>query len=132
MFKIQLLSDKLAIALSSICVVHCLFFPLIIVLVPSLSAVLNVDHDVFHKGLLYIVVPLGLFALFLGYRRHKNSTVLWIGLSALFALSTISMLGHKVLGEQLEVILTVITASILAYAHFRNFKFSKHHQCNTP
>lgn len=130
MFKIQLLGDKLAIALSSLCVVHCLFLPLLIVLVPSLATIFGVDHENFHAWILYLVVPLGLFALFLGYRRHKNSLVLSIGLIALIFLLLTSLLGHKVLGETLEIILTAITASLLAYAHFRNYKTSKNHQCN--
>ncbi|MCU4677002.1 MerC domain-containing protein [Catenovulum sp. 2E275] len=129
MTKVQFLSDKLAIFLSSVCLIHCLLLPFVLIVVPSLGTLLSVDHETFHLLLLYFVVPLGLVALTLGYQHHKNGKVLTIGLAGLLMLTLIAVFGHDFLGETLELALTVMTTILIAYAHYQNYKLRKYHDC---
>ena len=48
--------DGLAIAASSLCAVHCLLAPLVVMLTPVLQ-VFGLTDDAFHQLLLFVVLP---------------------------------------------------------------------------
>ena len=76
--KTQRLLDRLAIAASGLCVLHCLVTPLLLILIPVIAST-NVSDGVFHKIMLVFVLPLSAAALLLGCRRHKDWIVLAFG-----------------------------------------------------
>ena len=77
--------DNIAIGLSTVCAVHCLFLPIILTLLPALS--LNVLGDeTFHQWLLIAVIPTSFIALTMGCRQHKNLSVMIFGLLGLTTL----------------------------------------------
>ncbi len=129
MVKIQMFSDKLAICLSSICLIHCLLIPMVLVLIPTAGVFLEMEHDTLHEVLLYLVVPLGVFALTLGFTHHKNTSVLAIGLIGLGLLALTVMLGHERLSESAELTLTTLASCMIALAHYKNFKLRNAHHC---
>ena len=112
--------DRIAIALSSFCAVHCLVAPLIVVLFPTMIA-LGLDDDSFHLWLLVAVVPVSVVALGLGCRDHGNKLVLGVGLLGVTLLSLAGILGHDFLGESAERVLTLVGSGLIAASHIRNF-----------
>ena len=73
----QTVTDKLALGASLACVIHCLAFPLLIVLVPSMT-ILQMNNEALHFWMAATVIPAGLFMLFFGPRQHNRSRLLVI------------------------------------------------------
>nr|WP_296044722.1 MerC domain-containing protein [uncultured Alteromonas sp.] len=53
MEQTQSLGDKLAIGLSALCVIHCLAMPVLLIILPTLGAVLADTHELFHQVILF-------------------------------------------------------------------------------
>ncbi|MDO6566980.1 MerC domain-containing protein [Alteromonas sp. 1_MG-2023] len=123
--NLQKISDKAAIALSMLCVVHCLLLPVLLLLLPALAGALAFDDALFHKTLLFFVVPISVVALMMGYFYHRNHTMLLIGGVGLSLLILAVVLGHDILGEYGEVVLTVIGSSFIAFSHIRNLRLRR-------
>ncbi len=123
-------ADKAAIGLSLVCVVHCLLTPVAIAMIPALGATFLEDES-FHYAVLFLVLPTSLFALSLGCRKHGHFKILITGLLGLFVLFLVPILGEDVTGETGEKILTVAGATIIAYAHVRNFWLCRQHDCHS-
>ena len=121
----QRLGDKIAIALSSLCVIHCLATPLILIILPSLGALVADNHEMFHQVILFFVLPIGVLALWAGYRHHHNLSTLLIGLAGLGLLLIAAFYGHDYFGETGETALTIFASLIIATAHVRNFQSNR-------
>lgn len=118
--NIRALTDKIAIGLSIACTIHCLALPVILVLLPSLTA-LQLDNEAFHVWMLIAVLPISLYSLFMGCSQHKNYLLFIIGFIGLgFLVSAILL--EELVGEDGEKILTLIGATIIAFVHYRNFR----------
>lgn len=124
----QSYGDKTAIGLSALCVVHCLLTPLLLILVPS-NAVQWISDEAFHHGMLLGVLFSSIIALNLGFRVHCQRSILFWGAAGLLLLSSPLLLGHDLIGEHGEKLLTVLGASIIAIGHIKNFKVCRKHQC---
>lgn len=120
MKNIQTFTDKTAIGLSLLCTLHCLVFPLILVLSPSLAA-LELNDEALHLWMVLAVIPISAYALTLGCKQHRKYRLLALGLTGLVLLISAVLLGESFLGETWEKILTVIGAGIIAYGHVRNY-----------
>ena len=125
--KVQFISDRLAMLLSSLCVIHCLLTPILLISIPALAGVSILNDETFHQILLFFVLPIGVLALSLGYLHHKNKWVVFAGVFGLTLLSSTLLvewigLGHEVLGEYGEVIITVIASFIIVGAHLINYR----------
>lgn len=126
MTKAQLAGDKLAILLSSLCVVHCIATPILIIVLPALGSLVSDNHEVFHQVLLYFVIPVGLFALYAGYRHHRRLPVFLIGLAGLVLLAVAAFVVHDMWGEVAETIVTVFASLLIIVAHLFNFRLRQH------
>ncbi|MDE0478504.1 MAG: MerC domain-containing protein [Gammaproteobacteria bacterium] len=122
-------ADKAAIGLSLVCVIHCLLTPVAIAMIPALGATFLEDES-FHYAVLFLVLPTSLFALSLGCRKHGHFKILMTGLLGLFVLFLVPILGEEATGELGEKILTVVGATIIAYAHVRNFRLCRQRDCH--
>lgn len=124
-------TDKMAISLSLLCAVHCLILPVLLALLPSLSA-LSLDNEAFHAWLVVAVLPISAFGLLMGCRQHKRYQLLIfvaIGLTCLIS----AVLWGESLGEFGEKALTLFGAVVIAVGHFYNFKLCRQHQhCACP
>ncbi|WP_102797062.1 MerC domain-containing protein [Bowmanella denitrificans] len=127
--KLQNISDKAAVGLSALCVVHCLFMPIILILIPPLSGVLALNDELFHIWLLFAVVPISSIALLMGYFHHRNRHVFVIGALGLTILVIAAVMGHDLLGEYGEVAMTVVGSCIIAFGHVRNYQLGRQQQC---
>lgn len=121
---LQPLADKAAIGLSLLCVLHCLALPVLLVMLPSLAG-LGLDDEQFHTWLVVVVIPLSAFALTLGCAKHRNMSILYTGLAGLVVLCIAPLLGHDMLGETGERVLTLVGAGLIALSHVRNFRLCR-------
>ena len=94
--NLQLFTDKLAISLSTICVLHCLFMPSFLILSTWFVA-FSINNEFVHYAILFAALPVSTYALIKGYSNHdKLSYFLFgvFGLSVLvFAVLTASVFG---------------------------------------
>ncbi|MBF7073220.1 MerC domain-containing protein [Glaciecola sp. MH2013] len=118
-------SDKVAILLSFLCLMHCIALPLILVVLPTISVLLVLSDEQVHLWLVFTVIPISIFAIALGYKRHKRLMVFVSGALGLVLLVAAATFAHDVLGEAGEVALTVLGSILLAYSHFSNYKLRK-------
>ncbi|GAA6183094.1 MULTISPECIES: MerC domain-containing protein [Alteromonadaceae] len=125
MTKIQQISDKVAVGLSLLCVVHCLFFPILLIIMPPLSGLFAINDALFHRWLLFAVVPISVIALIMGYFHHRSGRVFLLASLGLTLLIVTALLGHDLLGNYAEVALTVLGSSIIAFAHIRNYQLQR-------
>lgn len=124
----SLMLDKASISLSVVCAIHCLLLPLALVLIPSL-AVLPIADERFHQLLVVLVLPLSLFALTMGCRRHRRWGVMACGALGLTVLLLTMLAGHEILGEFGEKSLTLLGAILVAFSHVINFRHCKTTKC---
>ena len=128
--KTQLTTDKAAMSLSFLCVAHCFFAPSFIIL-SSAFASFTVDNEFVHKFILFVAVPISIYALYTGYKNHKDISFIPIGAFGLIALVAAVLLGESILGEFGEKGLTLLGSIFVAYAHLKNHQACKDIDCNT-
>tara|TARA_Y100000992_G_scaffold38981_1_gene21895 strand:+ start:196 stop:597 length:402 start_codon:yes stop_codon:yes gene_type:complete len=129
LFKTQLTTDKFAMGLSMACVVHCFFAPSLIILSFSFLS-LSIESEIIHYLIVFLAVPISLFALGLGYKNHDVLSYLYTGAFGLVLLVVAVVLGEDLLGEIGEQTLTLIGSMIVAFAHFKNHRKCKELECD--
>ena len=121
--KTTSLLDHAAVALSGLCLLHCLALPMLIAMLPFLGQ-FGASH--FHIQMLIAVVPVSIIAFALGFRRHHSrSVVAWGGVGVLL-LMVGGTIAHGSYGIVADRLLTICGALILAAAHYFNNRFSRH------
>lgn len=113
--------DRVAIALSTICIVHCLAMPLVIALLPVTALALGGDGH-FHALMLWLVVPTSVLGFGLGVRVHRRADIVALGALAIAALGAAALWGHSAWDASVEVLVNVGASVLLAAAHWRNFR----------
>ena len=126
--KSQLTSDKFAMSFSAICLIHCLFAPSLIILSYS-SLALTIESELIHKIILLLTVPVSIFAISLGYKNHSNNSIIYTGIAGLTILISALLIGESI-GENAELILTMIGSLMVIYCHYRNYKICKEVNCD--
>ena len=104
--------DGAAIGVSTLCIIHCLALPVLVVLLPALAVVSELEWV--HRALVLVAVPVSLFAMMRlqGVEgRHLISALIVVGLSLLIAGAFVHAL------HDYEVMLTVAGALVLSVAH---------------
>ena len=129
MFNTTYISDKLAMSISTACVVHCFFAPAFIIFSVGVSN-FTIDSEIVHYAILIIALPLSSFALTRGYRHHKIVSILVIGILGLSILLLAVILGESLLSELGEQLLTLIGSSLVAYSHFKNYRTCQELDCS--
>lgn len=122
-------ADKFAVSASTICALHCIGLPFALSVFPAIGSTIFGD-EAFHVWLLWAVVPLSAVSLFVGCRRHKNSTVLVLGALGIAILIFAAFAGHDLIGETGERLVTLLGAGLVGLAHIRNYKLCRHSDCD--
>lgn len=122
----QELTDKFAIGLSMLCAIHCLILPLLLVLLPSLGS-LQLQNEAFHTWMIVAVIPTSIYALTMGCKKHQRYRLLFWGVSGLILMVSAVFLGHEVVGESGEKILTLLGTILVVIAHWGNFRRCQQH-----
>ena len=124
----QLFTDKLAISLSAICVVHCLFMPSFLIL-SSWFAAFSIDNEFIHYAILIVAIPVSAFALIRGFKNHKKLSYFVYGFFGLFLLA-FAVLAAGITGEIGEKSLTLLGSLFVIYAHYKNHQICKELNCD--
>ena len=111
--------DRFAIALSGLCLLHCLAIPVVVVLVPAFSSVVLGTETTVHWIFLALAIPISCWALLRGFKRRHHLPALSSGLVGLLVMFLgVSHLFNPVL----EVPLTVLGVSLVVVAHILNLR----------
>jgi uncharacterized membrane protein (Fun14 family) len=114
--------DHVAIALSTICIVHCLALPIVVALVPVLALTWGLSDSHFHALMLWFVVPTSVLGFALGYHAHRGVAIVLSGAVAIAVLAFVALRGHGVWTFAAETAVSVAASVLLAVAHWRNFR----------
>ena len=123
-------SDKVAVTLSTACVLHCFFAPSFIILTSGFLSI-SIDNELVHYLILLLAVPISSFALYLGWKNHKNTSFLPFGIIGLLALFDAVLMGEAMLGEAGERAITLLGSLLVAYSHYRNHQECKAVECDS-
>ncbi|MFN8673028.1 MAG: MerC domain-containing protein [Candidatus Sericytochromatia bacterium] len=109
--------DSIGFSASFICALHCAFLPILLTSI-STSKLSFLSNPFFEITMILISVFIGITSLLPSYKEHKNL----IPLASLFLGFIFIFMGHFVVGESLESIITPIGAFIVAFSHIINIK----------
>ncbi len=109
--------DRLAIALSGLCLIHCVATVLLLSLVASLGGLLA--NPLIHEVGLTMAMVLAVFAFIRGLRNHGRMRPMSIGGVGLCFMAYALSLPHGAPGE---VIFTVVGVALVATGHLLNRK----------
>ena len=122
-------ADGIGILGSATCALHCIAAPVLLVAGTALPASFVTDES-FHQMLLWAILPASTLAFGLGCWRHKDHSVLLLGVLGLLGLSSSVAAPHDLIGEIGERWVTVGSAGLLIAAHLRNFKLCRAVACD--
>ena len=112
--------DRFTIGLSSLCLVHCLATPLMLLLLPAVGLGFALPES-FHIWMLLTAIPVSILALRSGHRHHRRL------LPAITASTGLCLLGYGaifIVTAKLELVVTVAGALCLAGAHYWNTRLA--------
>ena len=123
-------SDKTEISLSALCLVHCLLVPSFLVFLSGYIS-LSYNNELIHYAILFIAIPVSIYALIAGVKNHSSYTYLYLGLLGILTLILAVTLGVQIWGEAGEKILTTIGALLVAISHFKNYRLCREVECDS-
>ena len=128
--------DKVGMFLSGLCLVHCIFLPLIAFLLRSVLAAFEHDHSVAHQFLLGGVLLSVVFSFIPGYKTHRHIGPFALSIVGiiLLTIAAIPHLAHEMFDHGVEIIVSIVGSSLLIGEHLLNHKLCKkctHHSCNS-
>jgi hypothetical protein len=131
MNELQQPADRLAIGLSVLCAFHCLALPLLAALLPAAIG-LQLESEALHLWMVVGVLPISLYALTIGCKKHRKLSVAAAGIFGLVLLIAAIATGMLGFGEVVEKSLTMAGATLIAIAHFWNYRLCQHdnHSCD--
>lgn len=114
--------DGLAIGASTLCLIHCLLLPALLIALPALATFLALPED-FHFWALVVAMPTSAFAMTLGYWRHRRKAPLLLAVSGLACLGAAELIFHA---TSQEVWVAVIGSLQLGFGHALNMRATRH------
>ncbi len=122
MFFSSSAADRFGMALSGICLVHCLALPL---LVPMLTVVashfaFNLEHEALHLVLALLIVPTTCFAAWNGYKHHGSMGVVALLIGGAVVITLAALLGEQFPSEFYETTITTAGSLLLITGHWQN------------
>jgi hypothetical protein len=127
--RVQKSFDLVGMAVSVVCMVHCVLVPIVLIVSPVLTATF-LNDEAFHKLLLWGIVPSAMVALFLGCRRHRDTMVFLLGVTGLSLLVFSAVWGHAIVGEAGEKVVTLIGGVLMTCGHARNSRLCHTRNCH--
>ncbi len=120
--------DSTAVALSGLCLLHCLTLPLLIAVLPFVG---QFAQGHFHMQMLLVVLPVSIIAFSLGFRRHHTIGIVASGFAGMLLLVLGATVVHDSYGVAADRAVTISAALILATAHYFNNRYSRHRVLKT-
>lgn len=112
--------DRIAISLSAICIVHCLAVPLVVAVLP-IAALGFGGESHFHAVMLWLVVPISVVGLVMGYRIHDRVGIVALGVLGMIVISIAAIRGHGQWSTSVEILVSIFGSLLLTAAHWSNF-----------
>ena len=116
----------MGIGLSGLCAIHCLFFPVVVALLP-LFPVAETIHFWTHPILFLLIVPTVYYALRKSDVPVNVPVLLYSGLFAI----ALAWILHDLVGLWGESIITLAGSGLLITGHWFNFKNHRVRNCST-
>jgi len=113
--------DRMGIFVSAFCLAQCLLLPVLVIVSP-LTSIGFLGHEAFHLGLLAVIVPVSVGAFWLGYRLHRNRTMLIPGLLGLSVVAFAAVFGHDFMSTWGSALLTSLGGMLLITGHWMNLR----------
>ena len=113
--------DQVGMSLSALCAIHCALTPLVMVFLPVVLSK-SYDSPLFHVVLALVIIPVGLWAFWTGYKHHKRTRVFWLGLPGLVIVGIVPVVFSEFLKGWKEPVLMIIGSSLIISAHWFNRK----------
>lgn len=136
------IAHNLSYFLSSLCLIHCLMMPVIIILIPAFSTFFN---DTLELILILSVIPVSLYAFYPTWIKHKNINLLiffvlglTIILTSQFAIDHVHISSFSDIFNNSDTsttfifrtLLLIVGVVILAVTVYKNNKHT--HVCHNP
>lgn len=118
------LLDASAVALSSLCLLHCLALPLLAAALPLFGA--WAESEWVHLVFVAFALPITVFALWRAHRQHRLPAAAWLAAGSGLALLLAGALEFP--SHDSETLLTVCGSLLLAATHLWNAR-RRHRQC---
>lgn len=128
-YSVRSIADGFGVLASTVCAVHCVIAPTLLVLGTAIPASL-LEDEWFHRAMLWVILPAAILAFGLGCRRHRDRWVFVLGGLGLIGIVVAATVLHDVVGESGERVATLASAGLLVAAHVRNFKLCRTVQCD--
>ena len=116
--------DRAGIALSGLCLVHCLALPLLAALLPVAGLGVCL-HEGFHQGLAVVLIFTSAFAFVPGFLLHRKHIVFFWMVPGLAIFIFTSYFLHRLGGCALELPLNLFAGACLIRAHWLNRTFCR-------
>ena len=126
--KTHPVTDRFAVGLSIACALHCLLVPSFLI-VTSGALSLSINNEFIHWTILFLALPISIYALVTGVSNHKDSFVFFLGLAGLITLIA-TALSESFLSEVYVTIFTLIGSALVVYAHTKNYQLCKKLECD--
>jgi hypothetical protein len=125
--KLLCAMDLAGVFASSLCMVHCLVFPIVLALLPVVAQPL-MEHDVLHVGLAGFVLFFCVSAYLPGYLRHGDRRLLYVGAAGL-SLVFFATFQARYWGEIAEVAILTVGNLLIVFGHLLNRYLLRHQDC---
>ena len=122
--------DRAGICVSIVCLVQCLMLPVLVVVSP-LTSLGFFGEEVFHLLLLTLILPISLIAFTLGYRSHRNRSMLVPGLTGLAIVAAATLFGHEWLSPLATALTISLGGLLLITGHWLNLRLRRQY-CVQP
>ena len=125
----QAISDRLAMTLSFACILHCLFMPAFLITSVTFASI-EFSDELLHYSILFLAIPVSLFALLSGKKNHNNNLIFIVGILGLTVLFLAIFSEGNFYGVPLETLLTIIGSMIVITAHYKNYQICQQLDCD--
>ncbi len=119
--------DKMGICASTVCLIHCLATPFILILYPA-SDLFFIESEIVHQVLGLIVISSALFAVYPHCHRHGHKDILALAFSGAFFI-ILGIFSHD-LPEYMSHGFTILGSIFLISAHVKNIRV-RHGKCES-
>ncbi len=112
--------DRIGLAVSSVCVAHCLLLPVLVSTLP-LWPLAEALHGWLHPVFALLLVPTTVAAAVYGYRKHGRWGIVALLGVGLLVILVAGVLGHAAPGAFAETSVTLGGSGLLVAGHWRNW-----------
>lgn len=119
--------DKVGIAITSLCAIHCIMLPVLLPLLPLMGLTVAHNHA-FERIILLITMVLGFITLFAGFHRYHRKLYPFYSLF----IGGFIYWQKDLFGPAYEHYILIVGASFVVLAHLLNLRLCNHcHSCES-